>query len=99
VFLPCCSQASVALRRLESFLLAKEVVEVREGGAAVSEGATKLVLPRLHDPASVAYHRAMVAPLGDATPLVKIEGERDALCRSCDIFYIKLLRSIVSAQC
>lgn len=75
-------QASVALRRLESFLLAKEVVELPVGpGVEPTEPDAGRgghpVLPRLHDPASVCYHRSPQVPEGatDSTALVTIKGE------------------------
>eukprot|EP00873_Tetraselmis_striata_P045813 jgi/Tetstr1/466077/TSEL_010663.t1 len=74
-------QASVALRRLESFLLAKEVVELPVGPVVeptepdAGRGGHP-VLPRLHDPASVCYHRSPQVPEGatDSTALVTIKG-------------------------
>eukprot|EP00192_Tetraselmis_astigmatica_P001237 CAMPEP_0117654526 /NCGR_PEP_ID=MMETSP0804-20121206/3791_1 /TAXON_ID=1074897 /ORGANISM="Tetraselmis astigmatica, Strain CCMP880" /LENGTH=1714 /DNA_ID=CAMNT_0005460813 /DNA_START=105 /DNA_END=5246 /DNA_ORIENTATION=- len=78
-------QASVALRRLESFLLAKEVAQQPlappgvEAPADSRQGSCEpegqLPLPRLHDPARVPYFRSLdPKPAVDSgSPLVAIE--------------------------
>ena len=81
-------QSGVALQRLESFLLSKEVVQstpesqqgetsAAAGGAGADGDQRGPVLPVLHDPALVSFSRCLdPKALVDADlPLVSIEGQ------------------------